>query len=127
GFDAVTGRLILMYLPDPADALRRAAALARPGAVICMHELDLHYSLVPPADTAVAAGPYLVPGRVCPGWRAAADGAGPVRHLPRRRAARPPAHAGDLHRRRLPVPGMGLGRRDRGRSVLDGTPGHRQR
>jgi SAM-dependent methyltransferase len=44
GFDAVTGRLILMYLPDPADALRRAAALARPGAVICMHELDLHYS-----------------------------------------------------------------------------------
>jgi 2-polyprenyl-3-methyl-5-hydroxy-6-metoxy-1,4-benzoquinol methylase len=44
GFDAVTGRLILMHLPDPADALRRAAALARPGAVICMHELDLHYS-----------------------------------------------------------------------------------
>jgi SAM-dependent methyltransferase len=40
GFDAVTGRLILMYLADPAGALRQAAARARPGGVICMHEAD---------------------------------------------------------------------------------------
>lgn len=43
GFDAVVGRLLLMYLPDPADALRNAAARARPGAVICMQEADFTY------------------------------------------------------------------------------------
>jgi SAM-dependent methyltransferase len=43
GFDAVTGRLVLMYLADPAAALRRAATLVRPGGVICMHEADLTY------------------------------------------------------------------------------------
>lgn len=42
-FDAVVGRLILPFVPDPAGALRRAAALAGPGALICMHEADLHY------------------------------------------------------------------------------------
>jgi SAM-dependent methyltransferase len=43
GFDAVVGRLILMYLGDPAAALRQAAARARPGALICLHEADLMY------------------------------------------------------------------------------------
>jgi SAM-dependent methyltransferase len=43
GFDAVVGRLILMYLPDPAAALRRAAARLRPGGLVCMHEPDLAY------------------------------------------------------------------------------------
>ncbi|MBO3748757.1 class I SAM-dependent methyltransferase [Streptosporangiaceae bacterium NEAU-GS5] len=43
GFDAVIGRLVLMYLPDPATALRRAATLLRPGGLICMHEADLAY------------------------------------------------------------------------------------
>jgi SAM-dependent methyltransferase len=43
GFDAVIGRLILMYLPDPAAALRQAAARVRPGGTICMHEADLTY------------------------------------------------------------------------------------
>jgi SAM-dependent methyltransferase len=43
GFDAVVGRLILMYLPDPAAALRRAATRLRPGGLICMHEIDLDY------------------------------------------------------------------------------------
>lgn len=41
GFDAVVGRLILMYLPDPVEALRRAASRVRPGGLICMHETDL--------------------------------------------------------------------------------------
>jgi SAM-dependent methyltransferase len=43
GFDAVTGRLILLYLPDPAAALRQAAARVRPGGLVCMHEADLAY------------------------------------------------------------------------------------
>jgi SAM-dependent methyltransferase len=43
GFDVVTGRLVLMYLTDPVDALRRAATRLRPGGVVCMHEADLAY------------------------------------------------------------------------------------
>jgi hypothetical protein len=43
GFDAVVGRLVLMYLPDPVAALRRAATRVRPGALICMLEADLTY------------------------------------------------------------------------------------
>jgi SAM-dependent methyltransferase len=48
GFDAVVGRLFLMYLPDPAAALRRAARRVRPGGLVCMHEADLHYFPVSP-------------------------------------------------------------------------------
>jgi len=48
GFDAVTGRLVLIFLPDPADALRRAASRLRPGGVICMHEPDLAYQWASP-------------------------------------------------------------------------------
>jgi ubiquinone/menaquinone biosynthesis C-methylase UbiE len=43
GFDAVVGRLVLMYVPDPVAALRRAAARVRPGGLACMHEADLEY------------------------------------------------------------------------------------
>jgi SAM-dependent methyltransferase len=43
GFDAVVGRLFLMYLRDPVSALCRAATRVRPGGVICMHEADLDY------------------------------------------------------------------------------------
>ena len=43
GFDAVVGRLVLMYLTDPVDTLRRAASRVRPGGLICMHEADLAY------------------------------------------------------------------------------------
>jgi SAM-dependent methyltransferase len=48
GFDAVVGRLVLMYLPDPVAALRRAATRVRPGGLICMHEADLHYPCASP-------------------------------------------------------------------------------
>jgi SAM-dependent methyltransferase len=48
GFDAVVGRLILMYLPDPAAALRRAATRLRPDGLVCMHEADLHYMWTSP-------------------------------------------------------------------------------
>jgi SAM-dependent methyltransferase len=43
GFDAVTGRLILLHLPDPVGALRQAAARVRPGGLVIMHECDLSY------------------------------------------------------------------------------------
>jgi SAM-dependent methyltransferase len=48
GFDAVVGRLVLMYLSDPAATLRYAAARVRPGGLICMHEADLVYSCTSP-------------------------------------------------------------------------------
>jgi len=41
GFDAVVGRLVLMYLTDPAAALRRAASRVRAGGLVCVHEADL--------------------------------------------------------------------------------------
>jgi SAM-dependent methyltransferase len=43
GFDAVVGRLVLMYLTDPVTAMRAAAERVRPGGLICMHEVDLAY------------------------------------------------------------------------------------
>ena len=43
GFDAVTGRLVLMYFADPVGALRQAASRVRTGGLVCMHEGDLSY------------------------------------------------------------------------------------
>lgn len=43
GFDAVTGRLILMYLADPVAAIRTAAERVKPGGIVCMNEADLAY------------------------------------------------------------------------------------
>jgi SAM-dependent methyltransferase len=48
GFDAAVGRFVLMYLPDPAAALRRAASLVRPGGLVCLHEGDLVYDWAAP-------------------------------------------------------------------------------
>jgi len=48
-FDAVVGRLILMYLTDPVAALRRATTLVRPGGFVCVQEADLQY--VPASPT----------------------------------------------------------------------------
>ena len=38
-FDAAVGRLILMYLGDPVDALRTLAGHLRPGGVVAFHEM----------------------------------------------------------------------------------------
>jgi SAM-dependent methyltransferase len=40
-FDAVVGRWILMYLPDPAELLRQAQAYLRPGGIVAFQESDL--------------------------------------------------------------------------------------
>ena len=48
GFDAAVGRFVLMYVPDPAAALRRAASLVRPGGLVCLHEGDLVYDWAAP-------------------------------------------------------------------------------
>jgi ubiquinone/menaquinone biosynthesis C-methylase UbiE len=39
--DAIVGRAILMYLPDPAGVLRRLAKQVRPGGLIVFQEMDL--------------------------------------------------------------------------------------
>jgi ubiquinone/menaquinone biosynthesis C-methylase UbiE len=44
-FDAVVGRLVLMYWGDPTEALRRIAAHVRPGGVVVFQELDLDPSI----------------------------------------------------------------------------------
>jgi ubiquinone/menaquinone biosynthesis C-methylase UbiE len=47
-FDAVVGRLVLMYLPDPVAALAGAAQLLRPGGLICVQEGDMAYDWAEP-------------------------------------------------------------------------------
>ena len=39
-FDAVVGRFVLMYLSDPAQALRRLAGQVHPGGIVAFQELD---------------------------------------------------------------------------------------
>jgi SAM-dependent methyltransferase len=40
-FDALVGRLVLMYLPHPATALRVMAQHVRPGGIIAFQEMDM--------------------------------------------------------------------------------------
>jgi len=51
-FDAVVGRWILMYLPDPAAMLRHLASRLRTGGIVAFHENDFTYppSALPPTD-----------------------------------------------------------------------------
>ncbi len=50
-FDAVVGRWILMYLPDPVAVLRRLADRVRPGGIVAFQENDFSYppTTFPPA------------------------------------------------------------------------------
>jgi len=51
-FDAVVGRTVLMYYPDPTDAVRRLAHHLRPGGLIVFQEFDLQNARSwPPAPT----------------------------------------------------------------------------
>lgn len=40
-FDAVIGRLVLLYLPDPAKTLQRLSSDLRPGGVMAFQEMDM--------------------------------------------------------------------------------------
>src|SRR5215468_3151914 len=40
-FDAIVGRLVLMYYPDPVDAIRKLIRNVRPGGLIVFQEVDL--------------------------------------------------------------------------------------
>ncbi|MEM1164015.1 MAG: methyltransferase domain-containing protein [Pseudomonadota bacterium] len=48
-FDAVIGRRVLLYLPDPAAAIARVSQLLRPGGLIALHE---HSATMTPASLA---------------------------------------------------------------------------
>jgi ubiquinone/menaquinone biosynthesis C-methylase UbiE len=47
--DAVIGRLVLMYLPDPAAVLRRLASFVRPGGAVAFQEFDMDGAKSQPA------------------------------------------------------------------------------
>ena len=51
-FDAVVGRLVLMYMADPADVLKHLANHLRPGGIVAFQEVDFSpYSAVVHPDT----------------------------------------------------------------------------
>lgn len=39
-FDAVVGRYVLLYQPDPAATLRQMAWFVKPGGIVAFHEVD---------------------------------------------------------------------------------------
>jgi 2-polyprenyl-3-methyl-5-hydroxy-6-metoxy-1,4-benzoquinol methylase len=50
-FDALVGRLVLLYLVDPADILRRLSRHLRPGGIVAFQEFDMTAtSQVPPGE-----------------------------------------------------------------------------
>lgn len=53
-FDAVVGRLVLLYLPEPHEAVRRFAGLLRAGGVFAVMEYEMTAAgSVPPTDLSV--------------------------------------------------------------------------
>ena len=42
-FDAIVGRLVLMYMAEPADALKQLAARLRPGGIVAFQEIELTF------------------------------------------------------------------------------------
>ncbi|HVL22556.1 MAG TPA: class I SAM-dependent methyltransferase [Thermomicrobiales bacterium] len=50
-FDALVGRLVLMYQPDPAAVVRRFLPMLRPGAIVAFHEADFQtFVSEPPSE-----------------------------------------------------------------------------
>jgi 2-polyprenyl-3-methyl-5-hydroxy-6-metoxy-1,4-benzoquinol methylase len=49
-FDAVVGRLVLLYVPDPATVLRRLARHLRPGGLVALQEFDMSQVSQEPAS-----------------------------------------------------------------------------
>ena len=54
-FDVLTGRLVLMYMADPTDALKQLATRLRPGGIVAFQEADFTpYRQMKRPDTPVA-------------------------------------------------------------------------
>lgn len=53
-FDAIVGRLILMYVPDPAAVLRRQATVLRAGGLVAPIEFDIPAARALPATQLVS-------------------------------------------------------------------------
>ena len=59
-FDALVGRLILLYMPDPAQALRRCLEQVRPGGLVVFHEMDIPSGRsVPPSPLYTRVGEWV--------------------------------------------------------------------
>jgi len=52
-YDAIVGRLVLMYVPDPAAVIRTQARLLRPGGLVVPIEFDLYSARSVPATPLV--------------------------------------------------------------------------
>lgn len=51
-FDAVIGRLVLLYLPDPVASLKHLATFLRPGGIVAFQEVEFSvYSSIPRRET----------------------------------------------------------------------------
>lgn len=61
-FDAVVGRLVLMYQADPAAAVASASRQARPGGIVAFAEMCLTHGITDPARTLICWPPT-------PAWR----------------------------------------------------------
>jgi cyclopropane fatty-acyl-phospholipid synthase-like methyltransferase len=49
-FDAIIGRLVLLYQPDPAATLRRFAEFLRPNGIVACQEIDIDMSQFPGSE-----------------------------------------------------------------------------
>lgn len=62
-FDAMIGRFVLMYVPDPAMVLRRLVRHLRPGGIVVSLELDLsQIGQFPPSELFLQARRWLLDG-----------------------------------------------------------------
>jgi SAM-dependent methyltransferase len=68
-FDAVVGRWILMYLPDPVQFLRQARTYLRPGGIVAFQEGDIRQSArtYPPAPLHEQLARLITPPPGAPG------------------------------------------------------------
>ena len=62
-FDAIVGRLVMLYLPEPAAVLRRLARHLRSGGIVALQEFDMSQtSQVPPAELFLQVRRWILEG-----------------------------------------------------------------
>jgi 2-polyprenyl-3-methyl-5-hydroxy-6-metoxy-1,4-benzoquinol methylase len=62
-FDAIVGRLVLLYLPDPASVLRRLSRHLRPGGIVALQEFDMsQVSQAPASELFMQARRWILEG-----------------------------------------------------------------